>query len=57
MSNKGTTAKRISTVDQIIIFKNNIFKSRLSPGTGYGHTKITWRDGKIAQIEHSETEK
>lgn len=49
----GETAQ----VDQIVIMRKQGTKIKTAPVTGFGSTKITWRDGKIAQIEHSETEK
>ncbi|MBG9548403.1 hypothetical protein [Cytobacillus firmus] len=44
-------------IDQIVIVRKKGTKVKTAPDTGFGSTKITWRDGKIAQIEHTETEK
>lgn len=43
--------------DQVIIIKNNEKKTKFAPGTGYGSTTLTWHNGKIVQIDHTETER
>lgn len=43
--------------DRITIIREKGTKEITAPSSGFGFTKITWRDGKISQVEKTETEK